>query len=75
MNRFDDLLPEEIDPQHKELITLLQHAYRKPVLVSPMQEAQVMKRVRERLMQLELEASLNKDMLEPQIGVLNPFSR
>jgi Viral BACON domain len=71
MKPFEDMLPEEKEPQHEELITLLQRVYRKPVPLLPMKEAQVIERVRERLMQAELEDSTTEDILVPQKGVLD----
>src|SRR3989442_8859662 len=71
MNSFDDLLPEERVPQHEELITLLQRAYRKPVPLLPMKEAQVIERVREQLMQSGFEDSTTEDIPVPQRGVLD----
>ncbi|HEX9133410.1 MAG TPA: hypothetical protein VF844_14055, partial [Ktedonobacteraceae bacterium] len=71
MKPFEDMLPEEKEPQHEELITILQRAYRKPVPQLPMKEAQVIERVRERLMQAELEDSPNEDILIRQRGVLD----
>lgn len=49
MNLFDDTLPEESEPQYKELTTLLQQAYSKPASVTPDRQAQILARVRERL--------------------------
>ncbi len=46
---FDDTLPEEGEPQYKELTTLLQQAYSKSVSVTPDRQAQILARVRERL--------------------------
>jgi len=53
MKPFDDLLPEEQEPQHEELIILLQRAYRRPLLVPPAEQAQIIARVRERLVQTD----------------------
>src|SRR6266700_1491190 len=75
MNRFDDLLPEERIPEHEELITLLKHAYRAPVSLSPTKEAQVIERVRERLLQMGLEDSPREEVPESQTGVLNSNPR
>ncbi len=74
MKPFDDILPEEKEPQHEELITLLQRAYRKPVIVTPDEQAQIIARVRERLMTRVLGDSLNEDLPEPQVGVLEFIS-
>jgi len=46
---FDDTLPEEGEPQYKELTTMLQQAYSKSVSVTPDRQAQILARVRERL--------------------------
>ena len=72
MKPFDDILPEEQEPQHKELITLLQRAYRRPLLVPPAEQAQIIARVRERLVQTDHGDSLNGNISLPQIGVLVP---
>jgi hypothetical protein len=72
MNRFDDLLPEEKAPENEELITLLEHAYRVPVSVSSTEEDKVIERVRERLLQVELDDSAQKeDVPESQTGVMD----
>ena len=71
MKPFDDILPEEKEPQQEELIALLQRAYRKPVIVTADEQAQIIARVRERLMERVLVDSLNEDMPEPQVGVLD----
>jgi hypothetical protein len=71
MKRFDDLLPEERVPQHEELITLLQRAYRQPVPLLPIKEAQLIERVRERLMQSGFEDVTTEDIPVPQRGVLD----
>jgi Carboxypeptidase regulatory-like domain/Viral BACON domain len=68
---FDDILPEEQEPQHEELITLLQRTYSRPVMVPPAEQAQIIARVRERLVQADHEDSLDGDISLPQIGVLD----
>ncbi|HLX56744.1 MAG TPA: hypothetical protein VKR83_06950, partial [Ktedonobacteraceae bacterium] len=73
MNRFDDLLPEEIEPQHKELITLLQRAYSRPVTVPSTEQAQIIAQVQARLVQTANGDSFNRDVPLPQIGVLDSF--
>ncbi len=73
MKPFDDLLPEEQEPQHEELILLLQRAYRRPLLVSPAEQAQILARVRERLVQTDQGASLNGHILVPGIGGHSSF--
>ena len=71
MKPFDDILPEEQEPQHEELITLLQRAYSRPVMVPPAEQAQIIARVRERLVQADQWSSLDGDISLPQIGVLD----
>src|SRR5260370_34359968 len=73
MKPFDDLLPEEQEPQHEELILLLQRAYRRPLLVSPAEQAQILARVRERLVVTGQGASLNCHILLPGIGGHSSF--
>ncbi len=73
MKSFDDLLPEEQEPQHEELILLLQRAYRRPLLVPPAEQAQILARVRERLVQTDQGASLNGHILVPGIGGHSSF--
>ena len=72
MNRFDDLLPEESVPEHEELITLLEHAYSVPISLSSTEEDKVIERVRERLLQVGLDDSPQKeDVLEYQTGTFD----
>ncbi len=71
MKRFDDLLPEEREPQHEELITLLQRAYRRPAPVPPTEQEEVITQVRERLVKADHGDSFNGDRPIPQIGVLD----
>src|SRR5258708_14662083 len=73
MKPFDDMLPEEQEPQHEELILLLQRAYRRPLLVPPAEQAQIIARVRERLVQTDQGASLNGNILVPGIGGHSSF--
>ena len=72
MNKFDDLLPEERVPEHEELITLLERAYRVPISLSSTEEDKVIERVRERLLHIGLEDSpQEEDVPESQTGVLD----
>src|SRR5258708_37515776 len=73
MKQCDDMLPEEKEPQHEELITLLQRAYSRPVFVPPAEQEQIINRVRERLIETDLRDSLNEDRPVSQIGVLDSF--
>ena len=54
MKPFDDILPEEQEPQHEELIAFLQRAYRRPLMVPPAEQAQIITRVRARLFEVEI---------------------
>ena len=67
MKPFDDLLPEERDPQYEELITLLQQANHNPMLVDSTRRAQLLSRARARLMQTDLEASFTEDRPVPEM--------
>jgi hypothetical protein len=49
----DDLTSEEMKPENAELIIVLHHLSRGPVSVSPIQQAQLLARVRERLFRNE----------------------
>src|SRR5258708_1656596 len=60
------MLPEEQEPQHEELITFLQRAYSRPVMVPPAEQAQIIT-----LVQADQWSSLNGDISLPQIGVLD----
>ncbi len=50
MRPFDDSIPEEIEPQQQELLTLLQHAYARPAPLMTGEQEQLLARVRERLL-------------------------
>ena len=46
MNSFDDMLPEEHEPQYQELTTMLQQVSRKPAFVAPDRQARMLAEVR-----------------------------
>ncbi len=72
----DDLLPEERDPQYEELITLLQQANHSPMLGDPTQRAQLLSRVRARLMRTALKGSFNEAMpVAADGGLGSPLSK
>ena len=50
---FDDMIPEEREEQHKQLIALLRRGLREPVVISPPEQSQIIARVRERLTQAD----------------------
>ena len=76
MKPLDDLLPEESDPQYAELITLLQQANHSPMLVDPIQRAQILSRARARLMRTDLEASFTEAMpVAADGGLASPPSK
>ena len=68
MQPFDDMLPEEREPQYEELITLLQRAYHSPMPVVTTKQAQILSRVQARLMETDPEASFTEDMPLPADG-------
>ena len=72
MQPFDDMLPEEREPQYEELITLLQQAYHSPIPVVTTKQAQILSRVQARLMETDPGTSLTEDMPLPADGRLAP---
>jgi hypothetical protein len=74
MQPFDDMLPEEREPQYEELITLLQQAYHSPMPVVTTKQAQILSRVQARLMETNPGTSLTEDMPVPANGRLAPPS-
>jgi hypothetical protein len=50
MKPFDDSIPEEVELQQRELLALLQRAYRRPVPMTPTEQEQILGRVKERLL-------------------------
>ena len=48
---FDDMIPEEREEQHKQLIALLRRGLHEPVALTSPEQSQIIDRVRERLMQ------------------------
>src|SRR5260370_35372650 len=55
MKPFDDLLPEERDPQYEELITLLQQANHNPMLVDSTRRSHPPSRAPQRVRHAALE--------------------
>jgi hypothetical protein len=49
MKPFDDMLPEEQEEQHRELITLLRQAYHQSLASTASAQEQAIQRVGERL--------------------------
>jgi hypothetical protein len=50
MNQFDDKIPEELELQQQELLSLLQRAYPRPAPMTAAEQEQLLGRVRERLL-------------------------
>lgn len=61
MKPFDDMIPEEMNPKHKELLALLHHVYRKPAPVPSLEQQEIIKSVREDLLHLS-ESSAGEDV-------------
>ncbi|BCL79724.1 hypothetical protein ccbrp13_21890 [Ktedonobacteria bacterium brp13] len=57
MKRFDDMLPEELEEQHNELITMLMQASQQALMRNENGEKQAIQRVGEKLAMLEGSAS------------------
>jgi hypothetical protein len=66
----DDVLPEERDAQHKELIALLRQTPHTSVAATEKERAETLARVRERLLRIEEGGKLNEDGPGEQVGVL-----
>lgn len=65
---FDDMIPEEREERHKQLITLLRRGLREPVAISPPEQSQIIALVRERLTQADDLASRPEAMPVQQPG-------
>ncbi len=59
MKPFDDMLPEEQEEQHRELITLLHQAYRQSLASTASAQEQAIQRVGERLAMMEDNVALS----------------
>lgn len=65
MKPLDDMLPEEQDPQNRELITFLRQVNLSPFAVDPTKRTEVLSRARRRLLQLDPESSFAEETLAP----------
>ncbi len=74
MKPLDDMLPEENEPQYKELITLLQHSYSDSAPISLERQQQIISQVRARLKQASLENSSTNNKRLPVLGTMNSSS-
>lgn len=71
MKHFDDMLPEEQEPQYAELLPMLQRLHHQPTTPTDKQSESVA-RVRERLLDAEINAQgISRDT--PQAGAMNLF--
>ena len=69
MNPFDDMLPEEQEEQHRELITLLRQAYHQSLASTASAQEQAIQRVGERLAIMEDNVALSEVTLPGQLNV------
>jgi len=69
MKPFDDMLPEEQEEQHRELITLLHQAYRQSLASTASAQEQAIQRVGERLAMMEDNVALSEETLPGQLQV------
>lgn len=67
MKPFDDVLPEEQEEQHRELITLLHQAYHQFHASTADTQKQAIQRVGERLAMMEDKAALSEETLPGQL--------
>ena len=75
MKPFDDMLPEEQEEQHRELITLLHQAYRQSLASTASAQEQAIQRVGERLAMMEDNDALSGEALPGQLHVEQAWSR
>ena len=72
----DDLVPEEREQAYNQLLALLRSSSQKRVPIEATEQAQIIARVRARLMKTDLEAALTRDMPAPEMGGLgSPLSK
>jgi hypothetical protein len=69
MKPFDDMLPEEQEEQHRELITLLHQAYRQSLASTASAQEQAIQRVGERLAMMEDNVALSEETPPGQLRV------
>jgi hypothetical protein len=69
MKPFDDMIPEEIEPQHKELLSLLHHVYRRPAPVTAAEQEQIIGGVREHLLHSSSSAAPEDLPVQPSAGI------
>jgi len=69
MKPFDDMLPEEQEAQHRELITLLGQAYQQSLASTASAREQAVQRVGERLAMMEDNVALSEETLAGQLHV------
>src|SRR5258707_4740176 len=67
----DDLVPEEGEQAYNQLLALLRSSSQKRVPIAATEQAQIIARVRERLVQTDQGDSFNGNLPLPQIGVLD----
>ena len=67
----DDLVPEEEEQAYNQLLALLRSSSQKRVPIEATEQAQIIVRVRQRLVQKDLVDSLNGNLPVPQPGVLD----
>ena len=75
MKPFDDILPEEQEEQHRELITLLRQAYQQSLASTASAQEQAIQRVGERLATMEDNVAFSEVTLPGQLNVEQASSR
>jgi hypothetical protein len=75
MKPFDDVLPEEQEAQHRELITLLHQAYHHFHASTAGAQEQAIQRVGERLAMLEDQVALSEETRSGQVEMEQAFLR
>lgn len=70
MRSFDDLTPEQIEERHEALVKVLKGTYRTPEVITPLEEASIIERVRARLS----DSVAHQDTATPYTPISQPGS-
>ncbi len=74
MKPFDDMIPEEMEPDSKELLSLLQRTTRGSASIPPIEQEKIVAKVRERLL-LSSSNTMEKDVPVQQLEMVEPTSQ
>src|SRR5579864_9041196 len=72
MKPFDDSIPEEIEPPHAPLVSMLQEASSHPVQLTVEEQTQLLERVHQRLQSPDLASSTGDEQAAGATGSIPP---